>query len=179
MELFTEYQQVEETAEAAAWIAERSGGMKFRLLETYESPEFTAKSEVTEAEMEGTYGGCLFGAEAEIRWRREAGRWHLWWLSEKAPGEGRQARLLRCRRRKAHYYLVGVWQKDGRYGEPHFKEVPEYPLKESPKEGDRARLEVMEYLAHREAVGDPEASLNQPRLVAYRLMGLSSGRDEE
>jgi hypothetical protein len=122
------------------------------------------------------FAGCLFGPEAELRWTRDGSGFHLWRYRESAEGK----RYLAS---KSRYYCAGFW-RDGRFWESSLPREIEYPVPAGtvPEDQDRPYVTAVEYWTDRpdawpNKVQDVEEILNQPRLAAYRLTGLSFGKD--
>jgi len=129
-----------------------------------------------------TIGGRLFCPAAEARWRLAGSEFDLWLLSEtdECLQNARASVDLRC-------YCFGTWNidktsfLDGRLPDPI-----DYPLPGN-EENDRFYFTYKEYLVKKpEPTGTQEQimqahieALNQPRVVATRLVGVGVGADPE
>ncbi len=132
----------------------------------------------------GTIGGHLFDDSVEARWRLNGDTFDLWTLSE---SNGPDDTPLDCELRR--YYCSGTWNgsdkpgifRDGRL--PHAISYPIDPVRQS----DRVFFEIKEYSPVEPQSGVVTESeevrlkrvireLNQPRVVAYRLVRIGVGR---
>lgn len=127
----------------------------------------------------GSWGGRVFDKEREVRWLRAGAGYTVWHLKE---GSGEAVRAIQRR-----YYLLGEW-KDGARRETHLptdlgRQYEGWRIADTGGTG-RWYVMVEEYLASalnaaKLAVGEMERRLNEPRIVAHRLVGVGIGQDND
>jgi hypothetical protein len=132
-----------------------------------------------------TMGGRLFYGDAELRWGLAGGEFDLWLLYE-ADDPPTGADVIRnVRSEDLRYYCFGTWNgdKDKRcFLDGRLPQPLTYPIEGQGKK-DRFYFRVREYSAARPAatsdLKEIVEALNQPRVVASRLLGAAVGFDRE
>ena len=122
------------------------------------------------------FAGRIFGPDAEVRWLRDSSGFHLWHLAAAENGDAYEMK-------QRNYYALGYW-KNGHFFESSLPAPIAYPVPPDPKlhDEDRPYFVALEYYRQPPSVwpGDPaavQALLNQPRLVAYRLIAFQFGQE--
>jgi len=185
--------------QANQWIEERRarlGEPAYQVIQSIQECELKSLEAGAGLEVGASFAGRLFGPEAEIRWVQDGtARYLLWCLSEKPLEE---AAALPCRveaqitthqpgdekwvEKPVRHYLLGVYEeKSNEFRERNLSPRRDYSFVKNAKDRDRVYLEVIEYLA-----GEPDCQakreeflerLNQPRVIAHRLTGVSWGQE--
>jgi len=122
------------------------------------------------------FSGRIFGADAEVRWVRESDTWTIWLVQEASDG-------VVCQADRRRYYLWGIYSSpERRFSEDRIPGVPQYPIGQTPKDQDRAFVEVVEYApagSGNATLDSLNRELNQPRLIAHRFASLGCGRSPD
>lgn len=185
------------SAEAEKLIGKKAtecGSPCYLLAQSFEEISFLPWIGQADPALASTFSGRIFGPQAEVRWIKEGDdRFRLWLIKEveesgischedEESGTSFHKELRR-------YYLWGEYKK-GQYKDSHIyrgQPLP-YPLppKDSPKDGDRAFLEVALYYPKEpdawpdvpDDIDRIEQLLNQPRIAHHRFIYLDVGRDK-